>query len=375
MVSRLFNEQTGFYAAIMMAVGTGIFFQNAFFGFIDHHLPQCILFIVCILSILLLTKNKLWIIPALLSGAALYFISPITWIIYYAIIAGVVWVLVAGFVASKHIKLFAGFIVASIVGIMIVIDHILSLGMLNLWGWSEPITEIAPANTLFLLSHYNILIIPVVVGLMLFLVSKFDVVETVLVASTIITFALTLRFIRMELVLFPLVIILSAVYLNKIFKMETSIFSKTVGRGIVCIFIAMSVMFGCLTVSYFVTESHYNERFNGAIQFLSEQPHGMVLSSGNYGHWLRLSVQSIYSDPNQWNVTQMAQVFTDKTFPNDPINYILVTNNDWNIYPELQWYAGSNTTYENSYLHTLIEGNETGLIYNKEGIKIYQHKS
>jgi asparagine N-glycosylation enzyme membrane subunit Stt3 len=374
MVSRLFNEQTGFYSAIMIVIGTGIFFQNSVFGFIDHHLPQCILFTICILSILLTTKNKWWCVSAILSGATLYFISPVTWIMYYAIIAGVVWIILLGFIKNKGTKPFAGYLVLTVICAWFVWEKITALNSLSLWNWSEPINEIASPDVFSLLSHYNVLIIPVIMGLMIFPFLKFDAVKTALVTSVIISFILTLRFIRMELILVPLVIILSAVYLDGMFNKKTGMFSKKVGWIIICVFIIISAEFGCFTVSGIVTTSQYNERFNDAIQFIGEQPQGMTLSFWSYGNWLRVSGQPIYSDATQVNVTQMAKVFCDKTFPKEPISYTLVTEDDWVLYPEIQYYSGSKVPYEKSYLHTLIEGNETGLVYDKVGVRIYQHE-
>jgi hypothetical protein len=376
MISRLFNEQTGFYAAVMMAIGVGIFFQNATFGFIDHHQLQVILFITCVLSVLLVTKNKWWCVPAAFSGAALYFVSPVTWIMYYAIIAGVVWIVVLGVIRSETQKLLLSYFVATAIGAGVVLNYVVTEGLLNLWNWTEPINELSSPDVFFLLSHYNVLIIPVVIGLMLFVFSKFNSAETALVAASVVAFALTLRFIRMELILFPLIVILAAFYLDKIFKMETSVFSKKAGWCIICIFIVVSADLGCMTSSYFVGASQYNERFNGAIHFLEDQPRGgMVLSFWNYGHWLRLSGQSIYSDPNQWNATEMARVLSDKTFPAEPISYILVTNDDWKLYPAIQYYSGSKTLYEDSYLRSLVNGDEPGLVYNEGGIRIYRYQT
>lgn len=372
MVSRLFNEQTGFYAAVMMAVGAGVFSRYVMFGFIDHHQLQSILFIVCILSALLITRGERWCIPAILSGVALFFVSPVVWIMYYAIIVGVSWIVVLGFIKSKNQKLLLPYFVATAISACVIINYVLSEGMLNLWNWTEPINELASPDVFFLLASYNVLIIPVIIGLVLFLFRKFSAVETALVAASIVAFALTLKFVRMELILFPLVVILAAFYLDKIFKMDTSVFSKRVGWVIICIFIVASAEFGCLTAFDVVTTSQYNERFNGAIQFLGEQPPGMVLSFWNYGHWLRLSGQPIYSDPNQWNATEMAQVLSDKIFPAEPISYILVTDDDQMLYPAIQYYSGSKTPYEDSYLFSLINGNETGLVYNTSGIKIYR---
>lgn len=60
LVSRLYNKTIGFYTGAMLAIGSGLLFQNGMFGIADHHLLQVVLFTWLVMLLLLGMKEKQW---------------------------------------------------------------------------------------------------------------------------------------------------------------------------------------------------------------------------------------------------------------------------------------------------------------------------
>jgi hypothetical protein len=230
----------------------------------------------------------------------------------------------------------------------------------------EPISEISYSDPLLFIIRFNILIVPVFFGLGVFIFSAKKIEETILVIVTVLLFILTIRFTRGEYILYPILIILSAYYINKYFSIKTA-------KIILLIFLFISIILGSIVVSGMIDSSNNNVGWNGGIKYLQHQPNGVILSWWDYGHWIvAASGKPPFTDPFQGNVILASNIFTSNNIPNlDGISYIIVTKNDEKFYDAMLWYSNSNVSYGNSFLKKLMVGNISGLVYDNGFLKIY----
>ena len=355
MVSRLYGEIVGLYSTIFISVGSWVYLQNCLYGIIDHHILEVIFFTLSLLSLILLIKerNLIWGVLIGVSIGALFFTSTL-WSLYYCIFFLAVFLAVIH-TLWNHNKLFAsGFVILTgIVGVYFFQTYLYSR-FSSLLSWSEPIVEIAHTSPLTLLMQYNILILPLVVGITKIGDSLFKIDEMILILVSAIFLMLTLQFTRMGYMLFPIVAILSAYYIDKEIARKYKMW-------VVGVFVISMVVFGAITISEFADTTKNNRDMEKPLEYLSIQPQGLVLSWWNDGHWIvSISHQPPFTDPFQDRLTEASTIFTanisqaQALLKRYDIRYILVSEDDMQFYDTMVWYSKSQTPYDDSYLNEII---------------------
>jgi asparagine N-glycosylation enzyme membrane subunit Stt3 len=368
LISRLFSPTVGLYTAILLSIGTGIYFQNCVFGIIDHHLIESALFTISIISIILMFEKKpTWGIVTIASMALLFFTSTI-WTLYWCLIFICALVFILGYVWSKN-RLAIGGVVGIVATGGYYFNSLLSARWTSLWNWIEPISEISYSDPLLLITRFNILLVPIFVGLSMFVVSTKKIEEIALVVITILLFILTLRFTRMEYIFYPVVVILSAYYIDRYFSIRNV-------KIILSVFVVASVVLGGIVISGMVDDSNNNRDWDDGLEYLKQQPEGVVLSWWDYGHWIvAVGEQPPFADPFQGNVNVAAKIFTSardnggEMVRASGIKYIVVTKDDYKFYGAMKWYCVDGVSYEDSYLKYLIGSGEP--VFEKGKIRIF----
>lgn len=374
LVLRLFSENVGIYSAIMISVGTGIFFQNCLFGIIDHHLLESIFFTILILCLLLVIKKRilLWIFPALACGIVLYFTS-VLWVLYYSVTGICIGVFVLCYIWSRNKNIASYLIILLGISCVFCFWYFIDSYWISRLGWYEPIAEMSFSNPLLFLIRFNILLLPLIVGISIFILSKKETMELSFILVVFTLFVLVLRFTRVEYAFVPLVIILSSYYLDKYFSLKMA-------RILISVFLVFSFVIGGIVISNLAANAKDNTGWNGALTFLQHQDRGVVLSWWDYGHWIvAVSNQPPFTDPFQDNARIAASVFTGDPILGSArvkdhlIKYVVVTKNDERFYDSMVWYSGSSVSYDKSYLRELVEENEfrDKLVFENTLVRIY----
>ena len=368
LVSRLFTPTVGLYTAILLSIGTGIFFQNCVFGIIDHHPIESILFSISIVSILLLVKEKNigWGIVTVAASIILLSTSTV-WTLYWCLIFICALIFIMDYVWNKN-KIATVAVISIVATGAYIFYIILNARWTTLWNWIEPISEISYSDPLLLIARFNILFIPLFVGLSIFVVSTKKIEEVALIVITALLFILTIRFTRMEYILFPLMIILSAYYIDKHFTMKNA-------KIMLCAFVIISVVLGGIVISGMVDNSDNNQDWNAGLEYLRNQPTGIVLSWWDYGHWIvAVSEQPPFANPFQDNARVAAKIFLSgrnkELLKKYDIKYVVVTKDDSQFYGAMKWYYEDGVDYEDSYLKYLIEDGVP--VFEKGKIRIFK---
>ncbi len=363
LVSKLFSETVGFYSSILLSIGTGIYFQNCLFGVIDHHLLESILFAIMILCFLLMIKEKLilWSIPIFISGTILFFTS-VLWVFFYGVFVLCLMILFL-------YKFWNIWCISIIIPIVIsVAFYVKDTYWFRLLYWVEPISEIANSDILLLIIRFNILIPILLCSIILyikFLKKEFTI--TCLLLISFILAILTCRFTRMEYLLTPFILILSAYFIDKFF-------TNKISTIIILVFLIISSVVGGIIIMDLAKTANDNSEWNGALSYIRDQEEGLVLSWWDYGHWIvAVSGQPPFADPFQARVVEAAKIFTGKNdLELSKYRYIIVTKNDYKFYDAMVWYSKSPVPYENSYLKKLIcEETNDKLVFKNALIRIY----
>ena len=367
LVSKLFSETVGFYSSILLSIGTGIYFQNCLFGVIDHHLLESVLFTITILCFLLLVKEKspLWAIPIFISVVILFFTS-VLWIFFCGILIICIIILFLYYCFLNRIVILTSTLIIT-VGILYVKDT----QWFSLLWWVEPISEVATSDLIILIFRFNILIPLFILGVILYAISKKEFSTTCLLLISFILMILTYRFTRMEYLLTPFVLILSAYFIDKFLTKQ----SPKISYIIISTFLIFSIIIGSVVIYDFVETANNNTGWNDALLYLQEQEQGGVLSWWDYGHWIvAVSSQPPLTDPFQDHVMDAAKIFTGEIKPElQNYKYIIITKNDYKFYDAMLWYSKSEVAYENSYLKKIICGETNDeLIFNNTLIRIYK---
>jgi asparagine N-glycosylation enzyme membrane subunit Stt3 len=369
LVSILFSQRAGLISLILLSVVTGGYFLNSLFGIIDHHLIECILTTVGILCILIaFKKSKMsWLLPLLPFTIILFFTSTI-YTIYLGLWALCILTIIKYTLWNKNKTLVKVIIISSVILGAVVISQIADVQYLvYLWfNYLDPISEIAPLDIMTFFIRYNILIPILIFGISAFSAYKHESTTIALVLIVLCLLLGTSRFSRIDYILAPLFIILSAYYIDKFGSTKSIKFA-------VCIFCIISVIMGIFFI-YEITQSvQENSDWNKALEFLESQNPGLVLSWWDYGHWIiAVSKNPPYTDPFQDRIKEASRIFTSNTTPNlDGISYIVVTENDHKFYDAMVWYSKSNVSYDNSYLHRLIIKEGVIPVFEYGSIKIY----
>jgi asparagine N-glycosylation enzyme membrane subunit Stt3 len=373
LVTKLFSETIGFYSAILISVGTGIYFQNCLFGMIDHHLLESVLFTVMILCFLIAIKEKSdwWILPILISGIILFFTS-VLWVFFYGIIGACVTLVFLLYVWKRN-PIFGKLFLVSImvIGVIFIWYFKYTYWLSLLLSWMDPITEVAFSDPTLLLIRFNILIPIFLLGILYIILTKKELPTLVLLLVSGVLVLLMLRFTRMECILTPIFLILSAYFIDKFFTKR----APEISTMIILSFLIFSIFFGTIIISGFAKTADNNSEWNSALLYLQEQNRGVVLSWWDYGHWIvAVSGQPPFTDPFQDNVIDAAKIFTNDTAPETAkYRYIIVTKNDYKFYDAMVWYSKSEVPYERSYLKKLIDGNvKNELVFKNTLIQIYR---
>jgi hypothetical protein len=230
------------------------------------------------------------------------------------------------------------------------------------WDWPDPI--------LFLIK-FNVLPVILAIGFIYSLRRKIDSIELVLLSITAITFGMALRYPRMEYITLPFVVILCSVYLNRYF-------THKIAHAMVAIFVAVSLVFGCVVVSEMNAIKDSHSGIGEALKFISNEPRGLVLSWGDYGYWVRNANQTEFANVGWSNITHTAEIFTSNRSTSKElirkygITHILITEQDMKFYPAMLRNSQSKGDYNTSMLSELIQ-NTSGYtpIYAKKGVMIY----
>lgn len=355
LVSRIYEDTTGLYSGILLSVGTGAYFTNCLYGIIDHHILEAIFFTIAILSILLIIREKwlIWRVLLVLCMVLLYFTSTL-WTLYFCIIFLVIGIAIINSLWEKHRYITSLFIVTASISAAYLFLTYLYGRFFSLLNWMEPIAEISYTSPVTLIVQYNILVIPIIIGISYSMTSRFKIEELILIVVSGIFFCLTIRFSRMGYILFPFVVILAAYYIDRGI-------SKKYKMVLVAGFTILAILSGVVTVAYFAEIAAGNQGWGDSLEYLGQQPQGLVLSWWDYGHWIiTISGQPPFTDPFQDRVIEAATIFTanrsqaPELLKKYDIHYIAVSEDDSRFYDAMVWYSKSTTSYENSYLQELI---------------------
>jgi len=352
MVSRLYGERVGLYSSLPISIGSWIYLQNCLYGIIDHHLLESVFFTVAILALLLLIKERGldWGVLFVLSALMLYFTSTL-WTLYFCVISIVIVISIL-----YHLWMWNRTVTLLCLPLTIIIPGYIFFTYFygrfsSLLSWSEPISEIAHTSPLTLLLQYNILLLPIIIGI---LKVRKSLDELILIVVSTIFLILTIQFTRMGYMLFPMVMILSAYYIDKIIPKKYKLW-------IVLVFAITAIIFGAVTIIEFANTSKDNQDYGNALQYLLTQPQGLVLSWWNSGHWIvAISNQPPFTDPFQDRLLEASTIFTANKsqglalLKRYDIHYILVSEDDNRYYDTMVWYSKSKTPYNDSYLKEII---------------------
>jgi hypothetical protein len=146
----------------------------------------------------------------------------------------------------------------------------------------------------------------------------------------------------------------------------------------VAIFVAVSLVFGCVVVSEMNAIKDSHAGIGEALKFISNEPRGLVLSWGDYGYWVRNANQTEFANVGWSNITHTAEIFTSNRSTSKElirkygITHILITEQDMKFYPAMLRNSQSKGDYNTSMLSELIQ-NTSGYtpIYAKKGVMIY----
>jgi asparagine N-glycosylation enzyme membrane subunit Stt3 len=376
LVTRLYNKTVGFYTGAMLAIGSGLLFQNGMFGIADHHLLQVALFTWLVMLLLLSMKEKQWrwIAPLPLLFVVLIPLSPVMIELFAALVLlAIVIYFFSYLIRTKRYSI----AIIAIAGLSIVsIAYIQAMNIIPyiIQYWTSPyhhVLEYDPPDPILFAIKFNVLPLVLVIGFVYSFRRKIDSIELILLAITALTFGMALRYPRMEYIALPFVIILCSVYLNRHF-------TRKIAHILVVIFVAISLVFGCIVVSEMNAIKDSHDGIGEALEFISNEPRGLVLSWGDYGYWIRNANQTEFANVAWSNITHTAEIFTSnrstakELIRGYGITYVLVTEQDIKFYPVMLQNSQSKGDYNSSMLKELIQ-NTSGYtsIYAKKGVVVY----
>ena len=373
LVTKLFDEQVGFYAGIIVMYASGLLFQISMYGYIDHHLLELVTGFVMIVCVLLaITQQKLiYVIPAIISGYLLYYTSYL-FMFYIAIAAGMVGFLLICY-ALKHRKwLWA--LLAFVPVAWWLYPQIIGSGLYTMmFTWSEPISEISAMNPVGLLIRLNILIPIIAYGIYRAIRTRtFEPLSIALFIAVIVLTTLTLKFIRLEFMLTAFLAVLAGYYLWKYFDRDHAYM-------LLSIFLVFSLVISTFSIGLLTSTAKYNSDWSAGITYLQDQPEGLVLAWWDVGYWLTAaSNHTAYSNPSQENAGSTAQIFLSPpinataSLNNTKIKYVAVYVDDKKFYKGMSYYSKPVVDYNQSYLHALTETTEYSPVFQQGRLRVYQ---
>jgi asparagine N-glycosylation enzyme membrane subunit Stt3 len=349
----LYGKQQAAMAFVLLSIPTGGMCYQAMYGVVDHHLLECILGVGLVLCIvIILTKSRWFVIPAIAFSFISFINSYEVFLIFIIVSTTIVFVwIIIQYLDTRKLKYLILILCVIVGGFLTYALGLIPQRVYLFFNYVEPIVELYPLSPLTFIVDFNFLLILAIVALY-----NKQKTQTILIGvSCLVLTIMALRFSRCEVLVYPFVAILAASCdVNKITKC------------LCYLFIIVALILSVVTASSIPSISTRYSDFDTALTYLHDKPSGVVLSWGDYGHWiLMVSNKTPLADPFQDNSVVTAEIFTNSNKSHSldlikryNISYILVSSEDVYKYHSMRYYCIGGD-YEKSMLKKLIDARNT----------------